>query len=112
MDKSNKISKSSQLVSAFVETPVSSESEVQVDSVSNTLYNSSNSVGVKLRSLYDARLEYTGLVTGKQYTWNKAGSIVEVSAEDSEILLAKRIGGKLCCGNSRDTNRLFELIAD
>jgi hypothetical protein len=106
MDKPSKNSKPGQLE------PTSSGGyvEVKVDSVSTVLYN--KKVSVKLRSLYDARLEYTGQTSGKQYQWNKAGSIVEVDAEDSEILLAKRIGGKLCCGNSRDVNKLFELIAD
>jgi hypothetical protein len=85
------------------------EPEVKVDSESNVLYNKSN-VSVNIRSLYDARLEYTGQVSGKQYLWNKAGSVVEVDVEDSEILLAKHIGGQLCCGNSQDMNRIFELV--
>ena len=88
---------------------VEAEPEVKVDSESNVLYNKSN-VSVNIRSLYDARLEYTGQVSGKQYLWNKAGSVVEVDVEDSEILLAKHIGGQLCCGNSQDMNRIFELV--
>jgi hypothetical protein len=82
--------------------------EVKVDSESNVPYTK-NTVSVKIRSLLDASLEYTGQVSGKQYRWNKAGSVVLVDAEDSEILLAKRIGGKLCCGNHPDTNRIFEI---
>jgi hypothetical protein len=83
-------------------------SQVKVDSESNVPYTKST-VSVKIRSLLDASLEYTGQVSGKQYRWNKAGSVVLVDAEDSEILLAKRIGGKLCCGNHPDTNRIFEI---
>ena len=84
--------------------------EIQVDSESIVTYNKST-MSVKIRSLLDARLEYTGQVSGKQYLWNKAGSVVLVDVEDSEILLAKHIGGRLCCGNSQDTNSIFE-IAD
>jgi hypothetical protein len=86
----------------------SGDEEVKVDSESNVPYTKST-VSVKIRSLLDASLEYTGQVSGKQYRWNKAGSVVLVDAEDSEILLAKRIGGKLCCGNHPDTNRIFEI---
>jgi hypothetical protein len=82
--------------------------EVKVDYESKVPYNKSN-VSVKIRSLIDAHLEYTGQVSGKQYKWNKAGSVVLVDAEDSEILLAKRIGDKLCCGNSPDVNKVFEI---
>lgn len=101
--------KDEQVASAGDEPYFVPKTQVKVDSESNVLYNKSN-VSVKIRSLYDARLEYTGQVSGKQYLWNKAGSVVEVDAEDSEILLAKRIGGRLCCGNSQDMNRIFELV--
>ena len=79
---------------------------VEVDSESVLPYN--NEVKVSLTSLLDARLVYTGQVTGQQYVWNKAGSIVEVDAEDSKILLAKRIYGS-CCGNSIDGQPIFQI---
>lgn len=82
--------------------------EIKVDSESTMTYNERDTVF--LRSVYDARLEYTGQITGKQYIWNKAGSVVEVDAEDSKILLAKRIGIKSCCGNSKGGKPLFELV--
>jgi hypothetical protein len=85
------------------------KAQVKVDSESVVTYNKST-VSVKIRSLLDARLEYTGQTSGKQYTWSKAGSIVEVNVEDSEILLAKHLGDKLCCGNSTDKNKIFELV--
>jgi len=81
--------------------------EVQVDSESNLPYNKETKV--KIISLLDARLEYTGQVTGQQYVWIKAGSMVEVNAEDSVILLAKRIGGNSCCGNSPDGTPIFQI---
>ena len=84
--------------------------KLQVDSESKVPYTKST-VSVKIRSLLDARLEYTGQATGKQYLWSKAGSVVLVDVEDSEILLAKHIGDKLCCGNSPETNKVFELVS-
>ena len=81
---------------------------LQVDSESNLTYNDAIN-GVKLESLLSARLEYTGQVSGKQYIWNKAGSIVLVDVEDSVILLAKHIGNEMCCGNSRDINKIFQV---
>ena len=63
---------------------------------------------VFIQSLHDARLVYTGQVTGQQYIWNTAGSIVEVDTEDSILLLAKRIYGT-CCGNSKDGTAIFRI---
>jgi len=82
--------------------------EVKVDSESIPTYTKVAKT-VKLRSCYDARLQYKGQVTGKLYSWNKAGSVVEVDSLDSEYLLAKRLGAKPCCGNSRGGNPIFEI---
>ena len=82
--------------------------EVLVDSESTSDYN--ERIGVILRSLIDARLEYKGQETGKLYIWSKAGSTVEVDALDSEHLLAKRIGGRQCCGSSTSGNKVFEIV--
>lgn len=101
--------KDEQVASAGNEPYIVPKAQVKVDSESKVTYTKSN-VSVNIRSLYDARLEYTGQVSGKQYLWNKAGSVVEVDVEDSEILLAKHIGNQLCCGNSQDMNRIFELV--
>lgn len=81
--------------------------ETAIDSGSKPLYNKSS--GVRIRSLYDARLEYRGQVSGKLYIWNKAGDTTEVLTEDSALLLAKRLGGKQCCGDSKDGNVVFEI---
>jgi len=80
--------------------------KLKVDSEPILPYN--KEIKVRLVSLLDARLVYTGQVTGKQYEWIKAGSVIEVDAEDSEILLAKRIYGT-CCGNSPDGTPLFQI---
>jgi len=56
---------------------------------------------VKLQSLVDARLHYTGQETGKSYLWERGGSIVPVLAEDAPYLLSKKSKSKACCsGNS------------
>lgn len=83
--------------------------EVKVDSGSSSLYNLEED-GVKLRSLFDGRLEYTGRISGKQYTWNKAGSIILVDSADASYLLEKRIGKQACCGDSKDGSALFEQV--
>lgn len=84
--------------------------QVKVDSESVSTYNYEvKPETVLIQSVFDARLEYTGQITGKQYVWNKAGSVQEVDALDSEILLAKRIGSTGCCGSSQGGNVIFEL---
>lgn len=65
---------------------------------------------IKVRSLLDSRLLYTGQVSGQQYEWSRAGSITEVDKRDVPELLAKRIGTGSCCGGqARDGNRVFEI---
>ncbi len=64
---------------------------------------------VLLQSRFPARIKQTGQVTGKVYVWEKAGSIVEVDAQDVDNLLAKKIGGQACCG-SKNNNYLFTRI--
>jgi hypothetical protein len=67
--------------------------EVVVEQPSIKPYNSV----VKLQSLLDAHIYYTGLVTGEQYEWAKAGSIQAVDALDAPALLEKRIKTQSCC---------------
>jgi hypothetical protein len=112
MDKSSRNSVPSKLEKPKIEYDKEAISlgMIDVDSESKIAYNqSTNPATVAIQSVLGARLEYTGQVSGKQYVWNKAGDIVLVDAEDSEILLAKRIGGRLCCGNSQDINKIFQI---
>jgi hypothetical protein len=83
--------------------------EVSVDSGSNRPYNYESEL-VTLRSLFDGRLTHTGQVTGKQYNWDKAGSLVEVSEDDALYLLELRMGKQPCCGSLRDGSALFEQV--
>lgn len=49
---------------------------------------------VSLVLLQPVRLIAVGSVTGKEYIWDNAGSIVEVDNQDAEELLAKNL--KVC----------------
>lgn len=62
---------------------------------------------VKVQSLVDAHVYYTGQISGELYEWVKAGAIVEVDERDVPELLAKRPGKKPCCGGERKP--IFEL---
>lgn len=62
---------------------------------------------VKIESLIDAYLQYTGQETGQQYEWARAGTIISVREEDAPELLAKRLGKKTCCGNG--DNKIFQV---
>ena len=70
--------------------------EVVVEQPATKPYNST----VKLQSLLDAHILYTGKVTSRQYEWAKAGSIQEVDSLDAQELLDKRIQTQSCCRES------------
>lgn len=72
--------------------------ELPVETLQNKGYNET----VKLQSLRDAHIFYTGQTTGKLYEWNRAGSVVEIDILDAPTLLEKRIKSQSCC-NSSDT---------
>mgnify|MGYP001606121408 CR=1 FL=1 len=61
---------------------------------------------VKIQSLIDAHIIYSGQVSGRQYEWQKSGSIVNVDEQDVSDLLSKH-GKKSCCG--REPNKFFQL---
>ncbi len=63
---------------------------------------------VKLQSLLDAHIHYTGQVTGKSYEWVRAGSVVVVDAKDAPALLQKRIKTQSCCNQS--DNAIFQRL--
>jgi hypothetical protein len=67
-----------------------------------------STINIEIQSLIDAHLLYTGLVTGKLYEWKKSGDTTPVLEEDVPELLAKRLGGKHCCG-SQDGNKIFQV---
>lgn len=62
---------------------------------------------VKVQSLVDAHVYYTGQISGELYEWVKAGAIVDVDERDVPELLAKRPGKKPCCGGER--KQIFQL---
>lgn len=64
---------------------------------------------VAIQSLYPAHLKYIGL-SGQEYEWVNAGTVVLVNEEDAPELLAKVIGTKGCCGVRSDGNVLFQKL--
>ena len=64
---------------------------------------------IKVRSLIEANLEYTGRESGQLYRWHGAGQVTPVRAEDVPELLSKQLGKKSCCGGE---NRIFELAQE
>lgn len=68
---------------------------------------------VAIQAVYPSRLKYAGHVSGKDYEWASAGSIVMVLSEDVPFLLEKRIGSKSCCGAlNMNGNKVFELAQE
>lgn len=55
---------------------------------------------MKLELCKNVILKITGAVTGKQYVFPGAGSIVDVDEEDAEIMLTKKSGHPCCTGGS------------
>lgn len=61
----------------------------------------------RIQSQIDGHFLYDGRVSGKHYEWLRGGAIVDVLEEDIPELLSKRLGGSLCCGSSKDGNKIF-----
>lgn len=70
--------------------------QVAVEQPAPKTYNSS----VKLQSLRDAHIQYTGQATGKSYEWIRAGSVQVVDILDAPYLLNKRIKTQSCCSGN------------
>lgn len=67
---------------------------------------------IKVQSLIDSHFIYDGRASGKRYEWLGGGAIVDVLPEDVPELLEKRLGKSLCCGNSQDGNRVFQVVGE
>ena len=63
----------------------------------------------RLTLLIDANVRVTGIVSGRQYEFNGAGSSTDVDIRDVDDLLQKRQGGRQCCGGTDTGNQVFEL---
>lgn len=66
----------------------------------------------KLTLLIDAKVRVTGIVSGRQYEFNGAGSSTDVDIRDVNDLLQKRQGGRQCCGGTENGNRVFEIVKE
>lgn len=62
---------------------------------------------VKIMLMHDVILNYTGIVTGKLYIFNRGGSTNDVDKRDAEIML-KRIEQQSCCGSI--STPYFEIV--
>lgn len=80
------------------------DNELGIENIEQTTYNF-------IRSRIDAHVTVIGKPSGNTYIFPKAGSIVEVAAADIPFMLAKRLGGKSCCGgDSPEGNVMFEIV--
>jgi len=65
---------------------------------------------IMVRSLIEARLQYTGKASGRLYEWSGAGQAVPVLENDVPELLSKRRGKRRCCGNGDE--KIFEIVQE
>ena len=63
---------------------------------------------VLVQSLIDATVKLTGTVSGKQYVFHGAGSIVKVDSRDKDDIINKK-RGRACCGGGSD-HLLFQIV--
>jgi hypothetical protein len=63
---------------------------------------------VSIQSAYSGIIIIKGSSSNKLYTFERAGSIVQVIKEDADEIL-KRDTGKSCCGGSSNS-KLFEIV--
>lgn len=84
------------------------ESRKPVESVVEETVGEVTIKTVKVQSLVDAHLIYTGQQSGKSYEWHGAGAIVDVDEQDVSDLLSKRRGKKPCCGEPEQP-KIFQL---
>lgn len=71
-------------------------------------YNKYTSDTVSIQLMIDATVKITGTVTGLQYVFYGAGSIVEVDVKDKDELLNKKRGNSCCGGQSGKS--IFALV--
>ena len=82
----------------------------EIVAIENVDVSTYNEIGHrKLRCKFPANIKLVGL-SGKQYEWKGAGTIVEVDDADVDFLLLKKVGTGACCGGSNQPNYLFEEV--
>lgn len=64
---------------------------------------------VRLVLLKDIILKINGPITGILYTFNRAGSEVDVDERDAEIMM-KRMGSNSCCSGISGPTKYFEVV--
>ena len=63
---------------------------------------------VRLQLMKEVKLNTIGKVTGKKYTFDGAGAILDVDKEDADILLKRKRSG--CCPGSSGSTPYFQII--
>lgn len=64
---------------------------------------------VRLVLLKQLKLNYTGSVSGKKYTFSGSGAELPINAEDVEIMM-KKYGGKCCEGSGVGPQPYFAIV--
>lgn len=87
-------------------------SVIKTDGIANSDAISYTTVeqSVKIVNKFPATISLKGLITGKLYVWNGAGTVIEVDSRDVDDLLTKKIGETACCGQTQRGNILFEKV--
>lgn len=67
---------------------------------------------VKMVLMIDAVVKVTGVYSGRNYTFNGAGSEQDVDEKDVEWLLERRQGRRQCCGGGGGGNVVFKLAGE
>ena len=73
------------------------------------IIESSKITRCKIVSCIDAKIKITGRYSGREYLFERAGSVVDVDQIDVDFLLEKRQGERQCCGGTDKGNKIFAL---
>ena len=98
MEKINSVPKPN---TKSVEKTVVSLFQVGVDKDKGKGYTKSTTIDIV--SCIDATVKITGTVTGQQYVFAKAGTVLAVDIQDADELLNKK-KGRACCGGNSGTH--------
>lgn len=64
---------------------------------------------IELRNLYPSIIKGYGKVTGNEYIWNGAGTVVKVDVRDAPDFL-ERLLPPTCCGGTNRRYKYFEEV--
>lgn len=85
------------------------EEEEEVKEEKKVTVKAQQSETIKIVSLRNMKINYTGKVSGKLYVFNGAGAVVDVDVEDAEIMVNKQ-GGQCCQGTASGPSKYFAKV--